>query len=1006
MTKNYPFRFSRSVFWIVLLFYMCTFSNALWAGEERGTAMPFVQSAVTGTVTSKSDGMPLPGASVLVKGTSVAVSTDMEGNFSINPPADAVLVFSFTGFKSVEVPVAGKTSISVSMEDELTTLDEVVVIGYGTQKKSDVIGSVTSVPQERLKNLPVTNFTQAIQGTTAGVNVTQGSSVPGRTGSIRIRGLNSIAANMDPLIILDGMPFYGSYNDIPAADIKSMEILKDASATAIYGTRGSNGVILITTKRGNTGKPTISYNTYAAVENLTNELTPRSPESYVQKYQDYMTQRNLPQTGVLLNQNEIDNYNAGRTTNWLDEVTRGGFLQEHNLSITGGTEKAQYYLSASYLDQEGVIEGYQFHRATYRGNFDLQVTDWLKVGTQAYFNNNNYDGGRANFLNAAAMSPYSRPRDDNGNIIIFPMNPEQLWANPLLGLYTDRIDRSKNLTGNFYSEIKFGFLDGLKYRINGSYAYNPSRSADYTGREANNNAGAANIYNNEMINWTVENILSYTKDFGKHHVEALALYSTQERDRFNTSLGGSGFPNDALSFNNIGGATTVTAGSYASQETWLSQMGRLIYSYDSRYSLQLTARRDGFSGFGANTSKYGVFTAAGAAWNIHNESFMKDFSKLDQLKMRLSYGETGNMGVDAYTTITKNGTVLYPFNGTALVGTYINGMGNPNLNWETTATLNAAVDFGFFGNRITGTVEAYHSKTHDLLLNRTIPSITGSTVILDNVGKVENKGLEISLNSVNIDTKDFRWETNVNFSTYKNKITELYGDGKDDIANKWFLGKSLGAIYDFEKQGIWQESEIAAGAHLNQDPTARAGDIKFADLNGDGKIDAQNDRKYLGNSLPDWTGGITNRFTYKDFTLSIFFQTVQGVLKNNPDINLGDEQGRRNTPAAYGYWTPENQSNEWPSLIAYQNNKGYGFPKDASFIRLQDIRLSYNVPSELLSKFQINSLVLYASGRNLHTWTNWVGWDPENSQSYRGSGDWTNNYPLVQTFSLGLNVSF
>ena len=995
---------------IALLLSFTTFAS-------EGTIDDF-QSIIGGKVTSK-DGAGLPGVNVIVKGTQQNTMTDIDGNYSINiSDSKAVLVFSFMGFKDVEVPVAGKNKIDVVMTESENSLNEVIVIGYGTQKKSDVIGSVSSVPQDRLKNLPVTNITQALQGTTAGVSVSQGSSVPGRTGSIQIRGLNSINASRDPFIVVDGQPFYGSYNDIPSADIKSIEILKDASATAIYGTRGSNGVILISTKRGNVGKPIISYSTYAAVDNIYNALTPGSAETYKQKYADYMSQRGLPQTTVLPNQNEIENYNKGITTDWLDEVTKSGLMYEHNLSVSGGTEKAKYFISANYLDQDGVIVGYQFHRATYRANFDIDVTDWLKLGTSSYFNNNNYDGGRVNLLMGTAMSPYSRPRDDNGKMIIYPMYGETLYTNPLLGLATDRVESQKNLTGNFYADVKLGFIDGLKFRINGSYTYSPYTYGYYEGREANNNSGSATINTKDTKNWTVENILTYTKEFGKHNVEALALYSQQKRTDFTTKLGGTSFVNDALSFYNIGAAQNVSAGSSGSQQTYLSVMGRLIYGYDSRYLMQFTIRKDGYSGFGANTDKEGVFPALGLKWNIQNEKFMSGFSKLNNLSLRVSYGATGNQAINPYQTLTTNGTALHPFNGTALVGTYINGMGNPNLNWETTKTANLALDFGFFHNRINGTIEAYKSDTSDLLMLRNIPSISGSSTIWDNIGNVENKGLEVTVNTVNIVSGKFRWETGLNFSIYRNKITELYGSGQDDVANKWFIGESLNVIYDYEREGIWQTSDIAAGLHLKQDPTARAGDIKFKDISGpngipDGQIDAQYDRKILGNSLPDWSGGITNRFTYGNFNLNIFFQTTQGVLKNNPDINYGDEAGRRSTPEVVGYWTAENQSNTWPSLIAYQNNKGYGFPKDASFIRLQDVRLSYTVPGTFLAKNGINNLVLYVSGRNLYTWTNWIGWDPENNQSYRGQGDssaglgdWVNNYPLVRTFSLGLNVSF
>ena len=960
-----------------------------------------IQTTVRGKVTSEKDNLPIPGVTVLVKGTNNGVVTDFDGNYEINvAEPNAVLSFSFVGYKTQEISVKDRSTIDVRLQEDLAQLDEVVVVGYGTQKRSDITGAVSSIPEERLENLPVTNLTQAIQGTTAGLDVTQSSSVPGSTGSIQIRGVNSINANTSPFIVVDGTPFYGTMNDINTNNIKSIEILKDASAVAIYGTRGSNGVILITTKRGTTGKPQINYSVYGGLEDIAHVLEPRGPQAYVQKYKDYQIARGLEQTRVLPNTFEIQNYEAGITSDWLDATTQQGLIQEHNLSLRGGTDNAHYYVSGQYLDQKGVIKGYQYQKMNFRTNVDMDVTDFLKVGISAFFTNNNYDGGRANMLNGTAMSPYSVPYDENGNYIIYPMSPEQLYENPLLGLTTDRIERDKLLSGTAFAELTPGFLEGLKYRANISYSYNPYRYASYEGRAANDLNGTAYIRNSEENNWVFENILSYTKDFGKHHLDLTALYSAQETEFFDSSVTGTGFVNDQLSFNNVGAAENISGSSSSWRSALLSQMGRLNYTYDSRYLLTLTARRDGYSAFGSNTNKYGLFPSIALGWNLHNENFLEDVKDISQLKLRFSYGETGNQAVGVGQTATTAYTVLYPFNGSAQIGALAGGMGNADLNWETTTSANIGVDFGFFRNRLRGSIDAYKSKTEDILLRRSIPSVSGSSSIWDNLGKMQNTGLEVTINTINIDTGDFRWETDLNFSTYKNELLEIYGDGKDDVANRWFIGKSLYAVYDYRMLGIWQQGEDPSGV----DPSAQPGDIKFADINGDGVIDPEHDRVYLGSSLPKWTGGLTNRLHYKNFDFSLFLQTSQGILKGNPDINYGDEAGRRNTPKEVGYWTPENQSNEWPS-IGYRNTRYYGYPRDANYVRIKDARLSYTFPSSFLDEYGLSTFRLYVAGRNLYTFTDWIGWDPESSQSYRGSGNWTNNYPLVRTISIGLNVS-
>ncbi|GAB3529489.1 TonB-dependent receptor [Pontibacter brevis] len=953
---------------------------------------------VQGRVTDQS-GAPLPGVTVLLKGTTTAAPTGADGQYAINvPTSTGTLVFTYIGFEPQEVPINNRTTINVQMGEDAKALEEVVVVGYGTQKRSDITGSVASVPKDRLSNLPVTDITQAIQGTTAGLSVSQGSSVPGSSGGMRIRGVNSISANTSPFIVVDGSPFFGQINDINPNDIESIEILKDASAVAIYGTRGSNGVILITTKRGVAGKPRIAYSGYYGLEGLANKFEPSSPERYVQKYKDYMIAQGLTQTQVLPNTYEVDNYNAGLTTDWLDEATRTGKITEHNLSVSGGTDNLQYYVTGGYLKQSGVVQGYEFQRASIRSNLDATLTDYLEVGTSLYFADHNSDGGRVNLLYATAMSPYGRVYNETGGYEIHPMYPELLFENPLLGLTTDRLDRRKYITGTGYAELAPGFVKGLKYRLNASYTYEIGRQAGYSGRAANNLVGSGYANNNETNNWVLENILTYDRDFGKHHLNFTGLYSAQATDYFRSGAEANTFINDQLSFYNLGAGENRTSSSYSDRTSLLSQMGRINYSYDSRYLLTLTARRDGYSAFGANTDKYGLFPSMALGWNIANEQFMQSADFVNQLKLRASYGQSGNQAVGVNQTATLYNTVRFPFGGASTIGVLAGRLGNADLNWETTTSANVGLDFGFLGNRINGTVEVYNARTEDLLLQRNIPNVTGYSSVWYNLGEVRNRGVEFTLNTVNITAGKFSWETNVNFTRNKNEIVELYGDGQDDINNRWFIGKSLGAVFSYNWLGVWQE-----GDDIPESLNAQPGDLKFEDLNGDGRITGD-DRMYLGTTLPKWYGGLTNTFHYGNFHLSVFLQTSQGSMKGNPDIFYGDEAGRRNIPAEVGYWTPENRSTEYPSL-AYRNPYGYNFARDNSFVRIKDARLSYNVPQSFLDKYGIQGLTIYTAGRNLYTFTDWVGWDPESDQSSRGSGNWTNNYPLVRSVSFGLNLT-
>lgn len=543
--------------------------------------------------------------------------------------------------------------------------------------------------------------------------------------------------------------------------------------------------------------------------------------------------------------------------------------------------------------------------------------------------------------------------------------------------------------------------------MNAGYSFVPVRNNEYEGESVYNFAGLGRMTNNETQTYTLENILTYAKDFGKHHIDFTGLYAAKSKYWQQAIATGEVFPNDALGWGNLGAASTQKVSSTADLYRTISQMGRLNYAYDSRYMLTLTVRRDGASVFGRN-NKYGAFPSAAAAWNIHNESFMQNTKHIvSSLKWRVSYGLSGNEAIPVYRTqflMDSNPMAMNGLSNTAL--TIRTLMGNYDLQWEKTKGLNTGVDFGLLNNRISGSIDMYKSSTYDLLLTQGLPKLTGFATVYSNIGKIENKGIDLTLNTKNIVKDNFNWSSTLVFSRNKNKITEVYGNGKDDLGNRWFIGQPLGVIYDYTKVGIWQEDEIASGANKGWDDAAQAGDLKLADLNADGKID-DGDRSVLGQTAPKWTAGLTNTFSYKAFTLNVFINTVQGTLRNNPQIGgASDEMGRRSTPAALGYWTPENKSNEWRSLGNHSNIHGYGFPSNASFTRLKDITLSYTMPQQLVEKIGVQGLTIYASGRNLYTWTNWLGWDPEARDITRGSTNDAINYPMVRTYVLGINLSF
>ena len=981
-------------------------------------AVQNVQQAgvVKGQVTDK-NGNAVIGATVKVKDAQTGTVTDFNGNFSLSVQKAGSIVVSYIGYLTKEVAFTPGQSLNITIEEDATALNEVVVVGYGVQKKSDVTGSVTSINKDRLSKLPVTNVLQAVQGAAAGVTISQGSSIPGDAPSALVRGRNSINAGTGPYIVVDGIPISksgGSLNDINPGDIESMEILKDASATAIYGTNGANGVILITTKHGKDGKPSVSYNGYIGFENFAKKMDFCNGAQITQRYKDYVAQNpgETMYNDYVKNQNEADAQAAGKETDWLyDMVSQTGIIQDHNVTVNGGADKIKYFISGDYMSQKGVLKGFNYKRYSLRMNIDADVTDYLKIGTNSYIVSHNRDGGRVNFLMAEAMSPYGKVYEDDGSYCIYPMYTESLFFNPMRDVNQDHERRQWNINLNAYADINFGNiwkpLEGLSYKFNFGYSFVPRRENYYNGAEQNDQNGYGYIFNAETQSRTVENILTYAKDIKKHHFDITLLYASSRKKYHDNTATGAKFINDELLWHNLGGGATQTAKSYTDLYKTVSQMGRLNYSYDSRYLFTFTVRRDGSSVFGSD-NKYGTFPSIALGWNIANEKFMEKVDWLNNLKLRLSYGKAGNEAIGVYETLAKMSNAALTMDGQSATALYPSSrMGNSGLGWETTKTFNIGIDFGILNNRINGNIDFYTSKTTDLLLQRNLPKISGYSNVYMNMGETANKGLEITINSKNIVTKDFTWGTSLVWSWNKNEIKDLYGDKQDDLGNRWFIGEPISVIYDYVMEGIWQKDEIERGDHLNHDPQAQPGDVKLADLNGDGKITPEGDKKIQGQTTPKWIGGMTNTFTYKNLSLSIFIQTVQGLKRDNSLLAMAsDEMGRRNSTTEIGYWTESNPTNEYRSLSKTSNRWGYGFPRSAAFTRIKDITLSYQFPAQICNMLHLNALTVYASGRNLFTFTDWKGWDPESDITQRGWRDYENNYPMTKSMVFGLNVTF
>ena len=981
------------------------------ADSPPPAAAPVQERTVSGKVLAAEDNSPLPGVNVAVKGTTRGTTTDANGEFRIAVPDDnATLVFSAVGFIAQEVAVGSRSSLNISMAVDNRTLNEVVVVGYGALKKSQVTGAISSVGSKEIAELPITNARQALQGRAAGVDVVQASSKPGTGPVVRIRGRRSINASNDPLYVVDGIPLAGGIDDINPNDIQSMEILKDASATAIYGSRGSNGVVLITTKRGKSGKTVVGYDGYYGVSDRLGQIDVMDGAQFAEyKRESRRAVGAYTTDDKLFEAVELEGIAAGRTTDYQSFLLRQGNIQNHQVSVLGGSDKTQFAISGNFFKDVGIVLNQDFTRYTFRVNLDHQISSRIRVGISTLGVHSIQNGENFNPLGGAyAENPLGKPYDDNGNLIFLPTS-DGLRTNPIAEVVPGaQIDLTKRMRifNSIYGE--WAILDGLKYRVNFGPDLSNRRVGRFVGSQTNARRGAdptAFSFNEYSFNWTLENILTYQKTLnGVHNLNFTALQSVQKDDYETNQIDVTGIPAETQQFYNLGQASLINSvGSNVRRWVLNSYMGRVNYDYNNKYLLTLTARYDGSSRFGENT-KYGFFPSAAVAWNISNEPFMKAVSWVDNLKLRASYGLIGSTAIDPYQTQAQLARTTYAFGSTGAFGYRPFTIGNPELKWESTATGNIGLDFSFFQGRLSGSAEVYRADTRDLLLFDQLPLTSGFDRVLRNVGKTRNEGFELTLSTVNVDASGgFRWTTDLQFTRNREQILELFNGKVDDVGNSRFIGQPLTAYFDYKKIGIWQTSEAEEAKKYQ----STVGQIKLQDTNGDGKIDPF-DRVILGSQVPRFSAGVTNRFEFKGFDLSVFvFARVGYMFRSIFHQDFLTLAGRYNT-LDVDYWTPNNPTNEFPrpnQLQEFPPNRSTLLYFDGTFVKIRNINLGYNVSSKVINRLGLSSVRVFASIQQPFIFS-------EYRSKYKGIDSETdgdvnaNQSPAVRQTTFGLNLRF
>ncbi len=997
--------------------------------ESSAIVNEVLQSSVVKGVVKDSNGEPLLGVNVLVKGTTIGAVTDIDGNFSFEAPAGSTLVVSYIGFKSQEVKVKGNAPLNIILKEDSEALDEVVVVGYGIQKKSDVTGALSSVKGEDLTKLSISRTDQALQGQMAGVMVQNSVAAPGESPNIIIRGGNSLKGENAPLVVIDGV-LGGDLSLIDPNDITSIEVLKDASSTSIYGSRGANGVIMVTTKRGQSGKPTVSYSGYVSMQQVSKTMDMLDGPGMYNMLKEIET--NYPKSAFKI-PSWVDPNNLNNV-DWQDEVFRTAPMTGHSLSVSGGTETTKYSLSGNYLMHQGIIKNSDFNRAGIRANIEQKLGKTVTVGallnasrstsTSASINQmNGSDGGGVTFC-ALAFSPLVPIYDADGKFS-GPLQDGAQMNNPVALINDQVVDNFRNyFQGTAF--LEWEIINGLRFKTAWTYTYSDNKKRQFTSGEnllAYKGQGYAYLEDRETTNWLGENTLTYSKTFNKDHsLNVVAGFTAEASDYFTNTSSGKGFDIESLGYWNMGladknllGATS--GGNHSAIASWL---GRVNYAYKGKYLASVSFRADGSSKFAKN-NKWGYFPSAALGWRISEEDFMKDISWIQNLKLRASYGETGSQAITAYQSLASFSTTSYVLNGSSAVALAPGRVPNPDLKWETTKQTDIGIDLSVLSGRISLVADYYYKKTVDLHYDKILPYYTGYSTQTQNIGSKSNRGWEFSLNTQNL-VGDFKWSTSLNIALNREKVLELgddeyfYTNGSGGALGSSFnetgivkVGEPLGNFYGYVFDGIYQnQAEVDA----LPSSSAAVGAVKFKDLDGDGEITTK-DRKIIGNANPKFIFGIGNDFSYKNFDLSFMFQGTYGNdIANLMNVSFGTAPSTNSVYNVFKYvyenaWRGEGTSNTQQAL-----NQGAGpmsdrFVEDGSYIRLKNLTLGYTLPKSVISKIGISNLRFYVSGQNLFTITGYSGYDPEVSSrtgNYNLGFD-GGSYPSVRSYTFGLNLT-
>ncbi len=1034
--------------------------------EQKDKAIEVVIQTitVTGKVISSEDNEGLPGVNVIVKGTTQGTVTDVNGDYKIDvPSAETVLVFSSVGFIREEVTVGERNVIDISLTPDIQALNEIVVIGYGVQKKSDVTGAITSVSSEELTSRPVNNAVEAMQGRAAGVDVTSNER-PGTVGDITIRGLRSLTASNSPLYVVDGIPLVtgtigvsgsndsegvpsnkvtlGGIDNLNPNDIESIDILKDASATAIYGSRGANGVVLITTKKGKAGKFTLNFDTSVTIEKIheyaplfnagdyveyrrwAKHYDPLSPGVYPRGDEPTEANDALIFTGDDVAWANIEKGWAGGTwdgskltsTDWTKFITRTGITTQNTLSASGGTDKMKAYGSFGYTDNKGVVKGQGYKRYSANVNVDITPAKWFSFGGSLNSSYSIQEFGQSTagnvgvsvrsglYESARTIFQYALPYDADGNRIEYPGGDIAVKTIIDEDKYSQDQRVSLRAFGSFYGQLDFGemspVLKGIRFRTNFGPDIETWRDGIYIdGKSVIRNGSAyASLDKRQRFSYTLDNLLYYDRTFDKHTFGLTLLQSQTQFETESSLMSADNIPFSSQKWNALGAVSSLKSWSSGiTKQALLSYMARLNYSFTDKYLLTVSGRYDGASQL-AEGHKWSFFPSAAIGWRMDQEAFLSDVSWVNQLKLRLGVGVTGNAAIDPYSTKGRLDALFYPFGATSTAGQQnVSTMANQDLGWERTTQYNIGLDFSVFKSRIYGSLDVYTSHTNDLLLQKSIPTVTGFYNTYANIGETKSNGVDLTLNTINIITHDFEWSTTFNGSYQNNKIVSLANGKEDDLDNGWFIGQSQSVNYDYQAAGIWQESDADEMAKFNANGhTFTAGNVRPVDQNGDYKIDANNDRMIIGSTIPKFIVGLVNTFDYKSFELSIF---LYGRMDYIYDTGGEGEVGRYNQREV-NYWTPENPNSDYQKPIysagygdQYYQSLGY---KNGSFLKIRNISLGYSIPDQVTSKLGISKLRFYVQASNPGFVFNnipWLDMDVRDHASNRG-------------FVMGLSAQF